>query len=121
MLNFEPYKIKVEDSYKDDFTTVSLSSAVKVRNITVTIYNDEDLAIKITNTGIYVSAIVDPESIKEEIMTDDEIKEYIDTLIDDYIGGGTFDLVIPLINSISEMADKPDGAIARCSWIQGVV
>ena len=32
----------------------------------------------------------------------------------------TSDLVIPLINDISEMNSKPDGAIARCSWIEGV-
>ena len=122
-------KYDFEDSYKDDFTTVSLSSAVKVKNITVTIYNDEDLAIKITNTGIYVSAIVDPESIKEIVddyvpevipnIIEPIIQEDVPPMIEEIISSGTVDLVIPLINSIDEMNSKPDGAIARCAWIRG--
>lgn len=34
---------------------------------------------------------------------------------DDYYNG----LIVPLINSIQEMKDKPDGALCRCVWIEG--
>ena len=77
--------------------------------------NKENIPVKILKTGLNVSKVIDEDTIK----TDPDIKETIDDIISDYIS--TSDLVIPLINDISEMNNKPDGAIARCSWIKGVV
>ena len=37
-------------------------------------------------------------------------------LVDDAYYNG---IVVPLINSILEMKDKPDGALCRCAWIEG--
>ena len=37
-------------------------------------------------------------------------------LIDDEYYNG---IVVPLINSITEMKDRPDGSLCRCAWIEG--
>lgn len=111
-----PYSTnEARGNYKEDIIDTEDSYIKQVKVIIRN--NGTSDGVKLTKLNIFNTVTVDKEVIKDEIMTDAEIKDYIDTIIDDYIGGGTVDLVIPLINSISEMANKPDGAIARCSWI----
>lgn len=116
---FEYYpKYEFEDTYIDDYTTIKIDDSASIDSISVTIGNSESVPINITETGLYISKVVDEAAIKDAIKTDEDIRNTIDDIISDYIS--TSDLIIPLINDISEMNSKPDGAIARCSWIEGV-
>ena len=111
--NFYP-KYIFEDDYRDDNIIIQLGNNQRLQKVDVELINKENVPVKILKTGLNVSKVIDEDTIK----TDPDIRETIDDIISDYIS--TSDLVIPLINDISEMNNKPDGAIARCSWIEGV-
>ena len=112
--NFYP-KYIFEDDYRDDNIIIQLGNNQRLQKVDVELINKENVPVKILKTGLNVSKVIDEDTIK----TDPDIRETIDDIISDYIS--ISDLVIPLINDISEMNNKPDGAIARCSWIKGVV
>lgn len=112
--NFYP-KYIFEDDYRDDNIIIQLGNNQRLQKVDVELINKENVPVKILKTGLNVSKVIDEDTIK----TDPDIRETIDDIISDYIS--TSDLVIPLINDISEMNSKPDGAIARCSWIKGVI
>ena len=111
--NFYP-KYIFEDDYRDDNIIIQLGNNQRLQKVDVELINKENVPVKILKTGLNVSKVIDEDTIK----TDPDIRETIDDIISDYIS--TSDLIIPLINDISEMNSKPDGAIARCSWIEGV-
>lgn len=111
--NFYP-KYIFEDDYRDDNIIIQLGNNQRLQKVDIELINKENVPVKILKTGLNVSKVIDEDTIK----TDPDIRETIDDIISDYIS--TSDLVIPLINDISEMNSKPDGAIARCSWIEGV-
>lgn len=112
--NFYP-KYIFEDDYRDDNIIIQLGNNQRLQKVDIELINKENVPVKILKTGLNVSKVIDEDTIK----TDPDIRETIDDIISDYIS--TSDLVIPLINDISEMNNKPDGAIARCSWIKGVI
>ena len=108
-----PYDINEEKgNYKEDIIDTE-EKYIKQMKIIVRNNGTSD-GVKLTKLNIFNTVTIDKDAIK----TDPDIRDIIDDIISDYIS--TSDLVIPLINDISEMNNKPDGAIARCSWIEGV-
>ena len=108
-----PYDINEEKgNYKEDIIDTE-EKYIKQMKIIVRNNGTSD-GVKLTKLNIFNTVTIDKDAIK----TDPDIRDIIDDIISDYIS--TSDLVIPLINDISEMNSKPDGAIARCSWIEGV-
>lgn len=107
--NFTP-KYIFEDSFKDEDISDIETPSKTINNIQVDIVNKEEESIKIVETGLYMCRVVDKTYISETATE----------AIQDSLENNTMDLVIPLIDDISEMNGKPDGAIARCSWIEGV-
>lgn len=108
-----PYDINEEKgNYKEDIIDTE-EKYIKQMKIIVRNNGTSD-GVKLTKLNIFNTVTIDKDAIK----TDPDIRDIIDDIISDYIS--TSDLIIPLINDISEMNSKPDGAIARCSWIEGV-
>ena len=109
-------KFIFEDSYENDYDIMQLGNNVKLISIKVQLINKEQVPVKILETGIYVSRVIDPEYIQEQIeydvMTNEEIKDYIDSLIGDY---GCF---IRLLNTQAELSTVQEGELCRCAWIQ---
>ena len=103
---------EAKGNYKEDIIDTE-EKYIKQMKIIVRNNGTSD-GVKLTKLNIFNTVTIDKDAIK----TDPDIRDIIDDIISDYIS--TSDLVIPLINDISEMNSKPDGAIARCSWIEGV-
>lgn len=89
-----------------DFTVVKFP-AINVLGIEISIINNENTTVTISDFGIFYThdfdIMDDPEAISEAI------QEIIDTT-----GNTGFDLVIPLVASLPDINSVPDGYI--CRW-----
>lgn len=85
-----------------------------IESIQITIYNNyTDLAVSITNTGLYYSlSPVDGNYLNDYLNSE----QYLDSLFSDYVSGlesGKYQLVIPLVNELPDINSVPDGFICR--------
>ena len=82
---------------------------IYIKSLTVDIvFNSEDEGTEI---------IVNKLGIYKTINVDDD---YIIDTVKDALYNNLMELVIPLIDKLPDINDVPDGAIFRCSWIEGV-
>lgn len=112
-----------EDTYKDDYVILQLGNDKKLRNLKVELINKEDATIKVKKTNMYLSRVVDEETFdnfsNEELENEDYVNNLADALannedFNDYIEGKC-KLVIPLVNSLPDPSEVPDGFICRLS------
>lgn len=79
-----------------------------IKRIKVVITNNEDIPIVIKKIGLYYSLIIDDETLQENI------NQAIDNKLDSGgISGTTKDLIIPLVQTLPDINDVPDGYICR--------
>lgn len=102
-------KYDFEINNKGDYTIISVPQT-PITSIEITIYNSEDVEVSFVETGLFISKLVDAEDVGN-IAID---------AVQDALYNNLMDLVIPLIDSLPDINDVPDGAIFRCSWIEGV-
>lgn len=102
-------KYDFEINNKGDYTIISVPQT-PITSIEITIYNSEDVEVSFVETGLFISKLVDAEDVGN-IAVD---------AVQDALYNNLMDLVIPLIDSLPDINDVADGAIFRCSWIEGV-
>jgi len=115
-LNYHFYpKYIFEDDYQNDYTIVQLGSNVFLKGVKVELINKESVQVKILETGLYVSRVIDDEYVQEqietEVMSNEEIKDYIDSLI------GEYGCYIRLLSTPEELSTVQEGELCRCAWI----
>lgn len=89
-VSFYP-KYTFEDDYIDDYTIVQLDSVSRLKHIKITLINKEEVTIKILVAGLYVSKVIDEETIEdivednlvEAITTDPDVIDALDDVISD--------------------------------------
>lgn len=102
-------KYDFEINNKGDYTIISVPQT-PITSIEITIYNSEDVEVSFVETGLFISKLVDAEDVGNIAVE----------AVKDALYNNLMDLVIPLIDSLPDINDVPDGAIFRCSWIEGV-
>ena len=102
-------KYDFEINNKGDYTIISVPQT-PITSIEITIYNSEDVEVSFVETGLFISKLVDAEDVGN-IAVD---------AVQDALCNNLMELVIPLIDKLPDINDVPDGAIFRCSWIEGV-
>ena len=107
-------KYVFEDDYINDYTIVQLGSNQRLNSIRIELINEEDVAVKVLETGLYVSRVIDQEAIEDEVLNNEEIYDYINDLIDTKIQAGCF---IRLLASQAELSTVQEGELCRCGWI----
>ena len=75
-----------EDIYKNDYDIFNVPNST-INKVTITITNNEDTDVKVTNTGLFVSKVVDEDTFKDYVQSDD-FKNYINGLVGDNTGSG---------------------------------
>ena len=118
IFSFYP-KYEFEESFIDDYTIVQLGSNYNLKSVKVSLINEEDVTIKFTKTGLFISKVMDEETVndavKEQIETNQDIKDYINNMISDKIAEEGF--TIRLLNSQAELSTIKEGELCRCAWI----
>ena len=102
-------KYDFELNGKGYYTIVSVPQT-PIQSIDITIYNSEAVEVSFVETGLYISKLIDAEDVGNIAVE----------AVKDALYNNLMDLVIPLIDSLPDINDVPDGAIFRCSWIEGV-
>lgn len=117
MFSFYP-KYVFEESFIDDYTIVQLGSNYKLKSVKVTLINAEEVTIKFTKIGLFISKIMDEDAVndavKNQIENNQDIQDYINDMIDQKIQQGCY---IRLLNSQAELATIQEGELCRCGWI----
>lgn len=113
--NFYP-KYVFEDDYRDDNIIIQLGNNQRLQKVDVELINKENVPIKILKTGLNVSRVVDEDTFKEFSNETLESPEYIDNLANAL--DGKMELVIPLVDTLPDPSEVPDGYICRLSTMR---
>ena len=113
--NFYP-KYVFEDDYRDDNVIIQLGNNQRLQKVDVELINKENVQVKILKTGLNVSRVVDEDTFKEFSNETLESPEYIDNLTNAL--DGKMDLVIPLVDTLPDPSEVPDGYICRLSTMR---
>lgn len=113
--NFYP-KYIFEDDYRDDNIIIQLGNNQRLQKIDVDLINKENVPVKILKTGLNVSKVIDEDTFKEFSNETLESPEYIDNLASAL--DGKMDLVIPLVDTLPDPSEVPDGYICRLSTMR---
>lgn len=116
-------KYDFEDDYINDYSIIAVPCGY-IRSLSVSIINNEDVEVDITNTGLYYCMAVTEETMNTTIINqfDTDLKYEIPSIVEDYLndyfggGGGddgTINLVIPLVQALPNINSVPDGYICR--------
>lgn len=114
--NFYP-KYVFEDDYTDDNVIIQLGNNQYLRNVKVELINKEDVPVKILETGLNTSRVVDEETFKDFAEQLLEYPEYVAALADALSAYPT-ELVIPLVDELPDISEVPDGYICRLSTME---
>lgn len=109
-------KYVFEDDYRDDNVIIQLGNNQYLKNVKVELINKEEVPVKILETGLNVSRVVDEETFDDFSMEELENVEYMENLAEAL--GGYMDLVIPLVDELPDINDVPDGYICRLSTMR---
>lgn len=117
MFSFYP-KYVFEESFIDDYTIVQLGSNYKLKSVNVSIINEEDVTIKFTSIGLYISKVMNEDTVndavKDQIENNQDIQDYINNMINDKMSQG---FTIRLLNTQAELSTIKEGELCRCAWI----
>lgn len=113
--NFYP-KYIFEDDYRDDNIIIQLGNNQRLQKVDIELINKEDVPVKILKTGLNVSRVVDEDTFEEFSNETLESQEYIDNLTSAL--DGKMDLVIPLVDTLPDPSEVPDGYICRLSTMR---
>ena len=79
-------KYVFEDDYQDDYTIIQLGANQRLTNLKVELINKEDVPVKILETGMNVSKVIDEETLGElvenTIVNNETVKDAINRDID---------------------------------------
>jgi hypothetical protein len=114
--NFYP-KYVFEDDYTDDNVIIQLGNNQYLRNVKVELINKEDVPVKILETGLNTSRVVDEETFKDFAEQLLEYPEYVAALAEALSAYPT-ELVIPLVDELPDIDEVPDGYICRLSTME---
>lgn len=111
-------KYVFEESFIDDYTIVQLGSNYKLKSVKVSLINEEDVTIKFTSIGLYISKVMDEDAVndavKDQIENNQDIQNYINNMINDKMSQG---FTIRLLNTQAELSTIKEGELCRCAWI----
>ena len=105
-------KYDFEDDYINDYSIIDVPCGY-IKSINVSIINNEDVEVDITNTGLFYCMAVTEETMS---VTINNIYQELPEMVEDIIQeSGVSNLIIPLVDTLPNINSVPDGYICRLS------